>query len=170
MSQQSTDLASPLPEALSVLAAISEVSRNRELAVASAESLTGGLLSSHLAAAEGASEWFRGGLVAYARSVKHEVLGVPEGPVVSARAAARMAVGVRQLLRADYAVAVTGAGGPDSQDGRPPGTVYIGTVGRSGRQNIELVELDADPQEVLRQTVLRALEALLTCMEAGELR
>lgn len=51
---------------------------------------------------------------AYASDVKHELLTVPLGPVVSAQAAAAMADGVRRLLRADVAVAVTGAGGPDS--------------------------------------------------------
>jgi len=93
----------------------------RTLAVA--ESLTGGLLASVFARASGSSEWFRGGVVAYSSAVKHDLLDVPEGPVVSAAAARAMASGAGRLLGADVAVAVTGVGGPGQQDGEPPGTV-----------------------------------------------
>lgn len=105
---------------------LAELLESAGLTVAVAESLTGGMVASALAEAPGASRWFRGGVVAYASDVKHELLGVPPGPVVSADAAAAMAQGVRKLLRADLAVAVTGAGGPRGQDGQPPGTVFIG--------------------------------------------
>ena len=91
-----------------------------------AESLTGGLLVQALARAEGSGDWLRGGVVAYARGVKHDVLGVAADKVVSSAAAAEMAGGVRRLLGADVAVAVTGVAGPDHQDGEPPGTVWIG--------------------------------------------
>jgi nicotinamide-nucleotide amidase len=97
----------------------------RTLAVA--ESLTGGLLASAFARASGASEWFRGGVVAYSSSVKYDLLGVPAGPVVSEAAAVAMARGAGRLLEADVAVAVTGVGGPDPQDGQPPGTVWAAT-------------------------------------------
>lgn len=97
----------------------------RSLAVA--ESLTGGLLASAFARAPGSSEWFRGGIVAYSRTVKHGLLGVPDGPVVSEAAAVTMAREAARLLRADVAVAVTGVGGPGPQDGEPPGTVWAAT-------------------------------------------
>jgi nicotinamide-nucleotide amidase len=93
--------------------------------LAIAESLTGGGLSQSFAAAPGSSGWFLGGVVAYQKPVKFAVLGVPEGPVVSEAAAVAMAEGVRALLGADVAAAVTGAGGPDGQDGQPPGTVWV---------------------------------------------
>ena len=98
-------------------ARVSELARRHNVTVAVAESLTGGNVATALAAAKAASQWFRGSLVAYASEVKHEVLGVPEGRCVSAEAAETMAAGVRKLLRADVAVGVTGAGGPDPQDG-----------------------------------------------------
>jgi nicotinamide-nucleotide amidase len=82
------------------------------------------MVATALAAAEAAAEWFRGSLVAYSSEVEHDVLAVPDGPVVSAGAAEAMAAGVRRLLDADIAVAVTGSGGPSAQDGQDPGTVY----------------------------------------------
>ena len=98
----------------------------RTLAVA--ESLTGGLLASTFARAPGASEWFRGGIVAYCSQVKYDVLDVPNGPVVSEAAATAMARGAARLLKGNIALAVTGVGGPDRQDGEssapsgpPPG-------------------------------------------------
>jgi PncC family amidohydrolase len=79
--------------------------------IAVAESLTGGMIASALAQAQRASEWFRGSLVAYSTLVKHQLLEVPDGPVVSSDAATAMARSVRKLLLADISVAVTGAGG-----------------------------------------------------------
>src|SRR3954464_14954183 len=96
---------------------VGELALARGWTIAVAESLTGGMIASALAQAEQASEWFRGSLVAYSSAVKHEVLGVPAGPVVSAEAAQAMAARVRELLMADFAVAITGAGGPSAQDG-----------------------------------------------------
>src|SRR5688572_4998019 len=93
--------------------------------VAVAESLTGGMLSSRLARREGASDWFRGGVVAYSRLTKERLLGIGDVPVVSEAAARAMAENVARLLSADLAVAVTGVGGPDPEDGVPPGTVWI---------------------------------------------
>ena len=63
-----------------------------------------------MARASGASEWFRGGIVAYSRAVKHDLLDVPRGPVVSEAAAVAMAGGACRLLGADVAIAVTGSG------------------------------------------------------------
>lgn len=79
----------------------------RTLAVA--ESLTGGMLASAFARASGASDWFRGGSVAYSSAVKHDLLDVPDGPVVSEAAAAAMARGTARLFKADVAAAVTGS-------------------------------------------------------------
>lgn len=129
--------------------------------IAVAESLTGGMLASALAEAPGSSTWFRGGLVAYASEVKHELLGVPPGPVVSPQAAETMADGVRRLLRADLAVALTGAGGPSGQDGQPPGTVFLGlSDGHSTRAEHRYFD-DDDPAEVCARTVAEALHLFI---------
>lgn len=106
---------------------ISVAARDRKLTIATAESLTGGRISAVLGAAPSSSEWYRGSIVAYASSVKHGLLQVPDGPVVSEPSARAMVTSVAELLGADLAVAVTGAGGPQSQDGQPPGTVWFGS-------------------------------------------
>src|SRR4029078_1340349 len=100
--------------------------RDRGLTLATAESVTGGLIASRLTAVPGASEVFRGSVVSYASEVKYEVLGVPVGPVVSDEAAIAMAEGACRVLGADVAVSVTGVAGPDPQEGVPVGTVYLG--------------------------------------------
>ena len=108
--------------------AVGAALRARGLTLAVAESLTGGLVASRLVDVPGASDWFRGGVVSYASEVKWSVLGVPEGPVVTSEAAAAMAAGVRDLLGADVGLGVTGVAGPESAEGHPPGTVFLGVV------------------------------------------
>jgi nicotinamide-nucleotide amidase len=144
---------------------VSELARRRGLTVAVAESLTGGMVATALAAAEEASAWFRGSLVAYSSEVKHEVLDVPDGPVVSASAAEAMARGVRRLLGADVAVAVTGAGGPASQDGQDPGTVYV-AVDDGADQRVQELNLDGDPGEISVAAAEETLRALLAALSS----
>ncbi|QYN36326.1 CinA family protein [Pseudonocardia sp. DSM 110487] len=139
---------------------VAEEARRRGLTVAVAESLTGGMVATALAAADAASEWFRGSLVAYSSEVKHEVLDVPEGPVVSAEAAESMAAGVRRLLGADVAVAVTGSGGPSAQDGQEPGTVYVAVDDGSGIRVLRL-EFDGEPREICIRSAESTLRLLL---------
>jgi nicotinamide-nucleotide amidase len=130
--------------------------------IAVAESLTGGMVASALAAAPQSSRWFRGGVVAYASDVKHELLDVPPGPVVSPQAARAMADGVRRLLKADVAVALTGAAGPDGQDGQPPGTVFIGLSDETGTHVEHRCFDRSDPAEVCAEAVAGALRLLYT--------
>ena len=144
---------------------MSELARRHNVTVAVAESLTGGNVATALAAAKAASQWFRGSLVAYASGVKHEVLGVPEGPVVSAEAAETMAGGVRKLLRADVAVGVTGAGGPEPQDGQPPGTVFV-AVDDGSERRVQHLSLEGEPPEVVMKAAGKTLEMLVDRLEA----
>ncbi len=100
-------------------------------------------------------------MVAYSSEVKHRVLKVPDGPVVSEASARAMASAVAELLGADIAVAVTGAGGPPDppQDGQPPGTVWFGLF-THGRIDTEMHRFDGEPQDVVTATTDRALELL----------
>jgi nicotinamide-nucleotide amidase len=139
--------------------------QGRSLAVA--ESLTGGILASRFAAAPGAAEWFRGGVVSYQRNVKHQVLDVPEGPVVSEPAAMAMARGVRALLDADVALSVTGAGGPDEQDGQPPGTVFVAVAIGDEDLATRLHRFDGDPAEICEQAADAAVALLLDVVADG---
>jgi len=93
-----------------------------------AESLTGGMIGSRITGVAGASEWFRGSIVSYASEVKHRVLGVADGPVITARAAIEMAAGARDVLGADVGLGVTGVAGPSESEGQPVGTVWVGVA------------------------------------------
>lgn len=111
--------------------------RQRELTVACAESLTGGLLLAVLTAVPGASTVVRGGLVVYATDTKTTLAGVPaellarDGPVHPDVAVA-LARGVALRCRAGCGVGLTGVAGPDPQHGVLPGTVHIGLCAPGG--------------------------------------
>ncbi|MGN6221838.1 MAG: CinA family protein [Microbacterium sp.] len=147
------------------IARLSDLARDDSLTIAVAESLTSGLLASRIGQGEGAAEWFCGALVAYRTEVKVDVLGVPEGTdPCSADCARQLARGVRSLLHADIAVSTTGVGGPDAEDGHPPGTVFVGWADTTGA-GAELLQLDGDPDDVLRGTVEHALQRLVRLAE-----
>lgn len=134
--------------------------------VAAAESLTCGQVAADLGAGPEASTWFRGGVVAYASDVKFDLLGVTPGPVVTDRCAREMATGAARLLQADAVVSTTGVGGPDVEEGEPPGTVHLAARVRGATTSVRL-ELFGDPAEVLAQTRVRALDLLREAMQAG---
>jgi nicotinamide-nucleotide amidase len=131
-----------------------------DLTIAVAESLTGGSLSAALGRIRGSGDWFRGSVVAYSRTVKHGLLQVPPGPVVSEAAATAMAEKMADLFDADLTLAVTGVAGPDEQDGQPPGTVWM-AVHRGPRTSTTLLHLGGDPAEIVEETCARALEWLV---------
>ncbi len=100
--------------------------RERGWSLGLAESVTGGLVAGRITNVPGASDVFRGSIVSYASEVKFDVLGVPQGPVVSEAAAAAMAVGAQRVLHSHVALALTGVAGPAEQDGMPVGTLCVG--------------------------------------------
>jgi len=133
--------------------------------LATAESLTGGLVAAALTDVPGASSAFRGGVVAYATELKAEALGVDvavlkaHGPVYAPVAAA-MAEGVRKRLQATIGVATTGVAGPDPQNGYPPGTVHI-AVSLADDTVVRTIALVGNRDEIRRLTVERVLGLLL---------
>jgi nicotinamide-nucleotide amidase len=125
-----------------------------------AESLTGGLAASRLVNVPGASAWFRGSVVSYASEVKFDVLGVPVGPVVSEDAARAMADGARRVLGADVGLSITGVAGPAEQDGRAPGTVFVG-LARPGRTSEAFAfSVPGDRARVRQYATIAALDLL----------
>jgi nicotinamide-nucleotide amidase len=140
---------------------IAETAQERGIRIAAAESLTSGRVMSRLGAGEGASEWFAGGVVAYDEEVKFELLNVDRGPVITAKCAHQLATGVAELLGADVAVGITGCGGPDPEEGQPPGTIYVGVATKQGVQ-VEHHELEGgdDPDQVLDDATGVALAML----------
>ena len=143
---------------------------DRGLTIASAESLTGGLLAAALVDVPGASLVFNGGIVAYATPLKRTILGVDEDLLaergaVDAEVARQMADRVRRVCAvdgrpADLGVATTGVAGPDPQDGRAPGTVFIG-VAMGDQVDVIALELSGDRAEIRSAAVGAAIDAAL---------
>ncbi len=112
----------------SMASAVGRLVEEKGLTVGVAESLTGGLVGAALAEVPGSSAWFRGSVVAYHPTVKFNVVGVPEGPVVAAEAAEALALGAARVLGADIGLGITGAAGPEPCEDQPPGTVFMATA------------------------------------------
>ncbi len=146
---------------------IAELASSKGKTIATAESLTGGMLTARLAAAPNASAWFRGGVVAYSADVKEKVLGVPHGPVVSDPTASAMAIGVAKLLDADLGISTTGVGGPGEEEGRAPGTVYIALSWEGLRVGVWEYKFEGDPPEICRQTCDAALQHVWERLRPG---
>ncbi len=136
----------------------------RAATLATAESLTGGLLGAEITRVPGASRVYLGGVVGYATDVKRRLLGVEQDlveqyGVVSAECARAMADGVRELLGSTYAVSTTGVAGPESQEGRPVGTVFVGVAG-PGLLTAVPLELGGDRDRIRERTCAEAWAAL----------
>jgi nicotinamide-nucleotide amidase len=115
--------------------------------VAIAESCTGGQVMARIVATPGSGEWFKGGVVAYDRQVKFDLLDVTPGPVVTSEAAAQMAKGVHRLLGAEIGIATTGEAGPDPEEDVPVGTVYI-AVAELDSVKVHHIVLSGKPEEI----------------------
>jgi nicotinamide-nucleotide amidase len=135
----------------------------RHKTLATAESCTGGLLGGRITRVSGSSQYYLGGVVAYADEVKTARLGVPRELIdrhgaVAAETAQAMADGVRLMLKADIGIGVTGIAGPTgATEGKPVGTVFIGLAtakGVSARQ----FSLGFDRESVRERAVTAALE------------
>ena len=139
--------------------------------VATAESLTGGLVCAALTDVPGASAVVRGAVVAYATELKAQVLGVdPDllatGGAVQAEVARQMAIGVCRVLGAEVGVATTGVAGPDPQDGHPVGTVFV-AVAAEGRVQVRELALAGDRATIRAGTVEAALDLVAEIVADG---
>jgi nicotinamide-nucleotide amidase len=134
--------------------------------LATAESLTAGGIGAALTAVPGASGVYKGGVISYCDDVKHQLLGVPRAYLstfgaVSAPVAEAMAVGVKELLRTDIAVSVTGLAGPGADEfGHSVGTVFIGYADKNG-VSVGEYHFTGDRDAVRTQTVETALRLIL---------
>ncbi|GAA0912006.1 CinA family protein [Virgisporangium aurantiacum] len=138
--------------------------KKRGETLATAESLTGGLVAATIVDVPGASAVYRGGLVAYATELKAALVGVPNdllaarGPVDPdvARALAR---GARERCGADWGLATTGVAGPDPQDGHPVGRVYVAVSG-PGVDEVRELTLTGDRPAIRAGSVAAVLVLL----------
>jgi nicotinamide-nucleotide amidase len=139
--------------------------------IAVAESLTGGAVASALVEVPGVSAVLRGGVVAYATDLKVALLGVDaelltrEG-AVHPEVAAQMADGVRARLGAVWGLATTGVAGPESQDDRPPGRVFVAVSGPNAAL-VERLDLPGGRAQVRAGCVEAVLDLLRRALEAS---
>ena len=134
--------------------------KERQLTLGLAESVTGGLVAGRITNVPGSSAVLRGGVVSYASEVKFDVLGVPEGPVVTEEAAVAMAEGAKRVLGSDIGLALTGVAGPDTQEGHPPGTLCIGLVLDDGSSHSTTVQLPGARDQMRQLSVISSLDFL----------
>ena len=137
---------------------------SKNLTVAVAESLTGGLIMAALTSVAGASRVLRGGVVAYATDTKESMLGVDADLLESAGpidpdVAEQMAVGVRERFDTSFGLSSTGVAGPDGQDGKSPGLVFVAVSAPFGVWHRELL-LEGDRSAIRTRAGIAALELL----------
>ncbi|OPX23296.1 MAG: hypothetical protein B1H03_02110 [Planctomycetales bacterium 4484_113] len=139
--------------------------------LATAESCTGGLLSSALTKLPGVSDIYLGGVVAYSNLAKERLLGVSpdtikEKGAVSEEVAAQLATGVREKLSADVGVGITGIAGPSGgTDEKPVGLVYAGFT--DGKQHIVREYRFEGTREEIRQATVDAVLTELAQLAKG---
>lgn len=136
----------------------------RGLTLATAESITGGLVAHRLTSVPGASHVFLGGIVAYTNAAKVQLLGVSSALLeahgaVSGEVAEAMAVGVRERLGSDLAVSTTGLAGPGTEGDKPVGLVYVGLAWPGGVRSFS-INWGGTRAEIISRAAKSALNAV----------
>jgi competence/damage-inducible protein CinA-like protein len=148
-----------------------DLCRTRGHTLGTAESCTGGMVAARITSIPGASEVFRGSVIAYSDDVKVEELGVPRGLLVehgavSAEVAAAMAHGVRERLGVDIGVAVTGVAGPGGgTETKPVGLVFVHATGPGGEKTVR-TELPGDRDMIRGRATAASLHLVRRLLES----
>lgn len=150
------------------------LARQRGLTIATAESLTAGLVASAIAGVPGASAVLRGGIVSYTSEVKASLLGVDrtllaEVGAVDLQVGEQMAAGALEACGADVGVATTGVAGPEPHEGKDVGTVVVAVATRTSRAARELrfTGNRAEIREAACAAAVRMLVEAITLMPGG---
>jgi nicotinamide-nucleotide amidase len=153
--------------------AIGDMLIARRQTLGSMESCTGGLFASTMTETPGASDYFVGALVTYSTEMKVEMgvdpAVIEEFGVISPETASAMAKAARAKLGTDYAVGITGVLGPDPQEGKNPGTVFIAVADPSGGTSNMTMTMNQGRAAVKRRAVTTALLLLRRAL-LGEAR
>lgn len=143
--------------------------KEKKLVLTTAESCTGGLISSVIVNISGASTVFKQGFVTYCDKAKEDLLGVKHETMdkykaVSSEVASEMATGAKEVSGADVAVSVTGVAGPSMEDGKPVGLVYIGCAYKD-RVEVREFNFDGDRKTIRFKATKNALQLVLDCIK-----
>lgn len=142
----------------------------RNLTLACAESLTGGLFQQEITSISGAGDVFKGGVVCYATEVKKHVLNVKKETTetygaVSAACALELAENVRSLIQADIGISFTGVAGPAKQEGKPVGMVFIGISIKGREPKYEQLQLAGTREGIRLRTIKHGCHFLLKSLK-----
>lgn len=146
--------------------------KEKNMIITTAESCTGGMLTSAIVDVVGASEVLHEGYVTYANESKMKLLGVKEETLyahgaVSAEVAYEMALGAAKAAAADVAVSVTGVAGPDGgTEDKPVGTVYVGFYVK-GKSIVERYNFTGSRKEIRKQAVKAAISQITEYIKKG---
>jgi nicotinamide-nucleotide amidase len=152
-------------------AIVGELVRRRRT-IGTAESCTGGAVADALVGVAGASQTFRGSIVAYANDIKVDLLGVPEATLAAAGAvseetALAMALGARRRLDVDIAVSTTGIAGPDGgSPDKPVGLVWFGYAGPDGEAEAVKLNFPGTRADVRLRAATAALSLIWRRLES----
>ena len=148
-------------EETSLASVVVEELKKRQKSITAAESLTAGLFQATLADFSGVSAIFNGGFVTYSLEEKSKILDISEQElkehgVVSEFTARKMAEQARLKTQSDYGVSLTGVAGPDSLEGHPAGTVFIGLAHAKGTEVIKANIAGRSREDVRQIAVMHA--------------
>ncbi|MGB5393927.1 MAG: competence/damage-inducible protein A [Lutimonas sp.] len=152
-------------EAENIEQVIHKICKTNKITVSSAESCTGGKIAQMITAIPGASNFYKGSVIAYSKEIKQQVLGVAKEliekhSVVSAEVAEEMALRCREIFQTDYAISTTGNAGPgiDETD-QSVGTVFIAIASKNGVL-VEEYNFGRPREKVINKAANKALEML----------
>ena len=153
----------------SLASLVVEELKKRQISITAAESLTAGLFQATLADFSGVSAIFKGGFVTYSLEEKAKMLDIPQAEleihgVVSAYTAEKMAEQAREKTASDIGISLTGVAGPESLEGHPAGTVFIGLSQASGTEVIRVNIGGRSRADVRKIAVMHAFNLVLKAL------
>ena len=163
------DLCYGYGEETSLASLVVEELKKRQLSITAAESLTAGLFQASLADFSGVSAIFKGGFVTYSLEEKAKMLDIPQTEleihgVVSTYTAEKMAEQAREKTASDIGISLTGVAGPESLEGHPAGTVFIGLSQESGTEVIRVNIGGRSRTDVRKIAVMHAFNLVLKAL------
>ena len=153
----------------SLASLVVEELKKRQISITAAESLTAGLFQASLADFSGVSAIFKGGFVTYSLEEKAKMLDIPQAEleihgVVSTYTAEKMAEQAREKTASDIGISLTGVAGPESLEGHPAGTVFIGLSQASGTEVIRVNIGGRSRADVRKIAVMHAFNLVLKAL------